>query len=310
MTRTPHRAVAFGAALVLTSAAIVLARNPDELTNQAGQRTIFVSAIDSRGVPVPGLGVTDFVVKEDGRPVVVEQAAISTTPMTVALMIDDSGVGLQSMREGAGALVNRLRGIASIAIVTTGGRNIRVMDYTASTPALMGAINRIFTRNVSGAFLTDGLVEVSREFTTREAARGVIVSVGVEGADFSEIRPSEVLATLQRSRALLFMVRLGRPVIGQSNALGVERGESLLDEHTRFNALLGQAPARTGGRLEQLVVHSGIPGAMDHIGVELAGQYAVSYASPNVNGADLRLEVSSTRRGVRVRAPARVGPPR
>ena len=36
-----------------------------------------------------------------------------------------------------------------------------------------------------------------------------------------------------------------------------ERGESMADEMTRFNAVLGQAPARTGGRIEQLASHSG-----------------------------------------------------
>ena len=276
----------------------------------AGSRTIYVTAVDDNGTPVPGLTATDFVIKENGRTQQVIGASPATTPLTVALMIDDSGLGLQSMREGAAAFVTRLRGLATIALITTGGRNITLVDYTDSTATLMAGLNRVYSRSVTGAFLTDGIVAATEHFTRREVARPVIVSMGVEGEDFSEVRPAEVLAALQRTRTQLYMVRLGRPLIGRSNALAAERGESLADEQTRFNAVLGQAPSRTGGRIEQLALHSGIPRLMSAIAEELAGQYEVTYATQQPAGIDLRLEVSTPRRGVKVRAPTRVGLPR
>jgi VWFA-related protein len=276
----------------------------------AGSRTICVTAIDDRGAPVAGLTAADFVVKESGRTQPVLGATPATTPLTLALMIDDSGVGLQSMREGAAALITRLRGLATIALITTGGRNITLVDYTDSTAALMTGLNRVYSRNVTGAFLTDGIVAATEQFSKREVTRPVIVSMGVEGEDFSAVRPAEVLAALQRTRTQVYLVRLGRPIIGRSNALGAERGESLADEQTRFNAVLGQAPSRTGGRIEQLALHSGIPRLMSAIAEELAGQYEVTYATQQPAGVDLRLEVSTPRRGLKVRAPTRVGLPR
>jgi hypothetical protein len=54
-------------------------------------------------------------------------------------------------------------------------------------------INRIYARNLTGSFLTDGILEVARVFGQREAERPVIVSIGVEGQDFSRARPQDVL---------------------------------------------------------------------------------------------------------------------
>jgi VWFA-related protein len=273
-------------------------------------RTVFVTAVDGKGVPVAGLATADFEVKEDGRKRPVVAAGPTDAPLVVVLMIDDSGLGLQSIREGAAALVTRLRGVAQIAIITTGGRNVALVDFTTDTGLLMSAITKIYARNVSGAFLTDGILEVARVFGQREAERPVIVSIGVEGEDFSEARPSDVLAALQRTRTQLYMVRIGATVFGQSNPSTANRGESLADEQTRFNAILGQAPPRTGGRIEQLSSHVGIPVRVEAIAAELASQYEVTYTTAQPNGVDLRLDVSTSRRGVRVRAPQRVGLPR
>lgn len=273
-------------------------------------RTVFVTAVDERGLPVTGLATTDFVVKEEGQTRRVVAAGPTEAPLIVALMLDNSGLGLQSIREGAAALITRLRGVAQIAIITTGGRNVAMLDFSTDTRLQMATLNRVLTNNVTGAFLTDGFLEVARVFGQREAERPVIVSIGVEGQDFSEVRPDTLLAALQRTRTQLYMVRIGNPVFGQSNPAAANRGETLADEQTRFNSILGQAPPRTGGRIEQLTSHVGIPVRVEAIANELASQYEVTYTTAHPRGVDLRLEVSSTRRGVRMHAPTRVGLPK
>ena len=49
---------------------------------------------------------------------------------------------------------------------------------------------------------------------------------------------------------------------------------------------------------------------MAAIADELLSQYELTYTTTQPQGTDIRLDVSSTRRGVRVRAPQRVGLPR
>jgi VWFA-related protein len=271
------------------------------------QRTVFVTVVDDKGAAVPGLSAQDFAVKEDGKVRPIVAAGPASAPLTVALMVDDSGVGLQSMREGAAAFVDRLRGRASVAIFRTSGRTIKIQDYTDSPAALIGTINKLYASNTTGALLVEGMLDLTRDFAAREVKRPVIMAVGNEGEDFSRANPSDVTTALMRTKTQLYMVRLGRPVIGQGNALGDLRGESNADEQTRFNAVLGQAPGRTGGRIEQLASHTGIPKMMADMATELAGQYEITFTVGNPNARDVRLEVTSTRRGLKVRAPARTG---
>jgi hypothetical protein len=124
------------------------------------------------------------------------------------------------------------------------------------------------------------------------------------------MRANEVLSILQRSGAQVYLVRLGRPVIGQSNPVEALRGESNADEATQANTVFGQAPSRSGGRSDQLNSHLGFLTSLERIAIELLGQYAVTYSSADLSARDLRLQVETTRRGVKVRAQTRVGPPR
>jgi len=298
--RTAQMIACVAAAGVLVGAGMTSAR-------AAAVRTVYVTATDDKRIPVRDLTAADFRIKEDGKTRDVVSVLIPEIPLSVVLMIDDSGLGLQSIREGAAAFVTRLKGRAEIAIISTAGRNTLLSDYTTSTPTLVAALNKTYARNANGAFLLDGLVEAMRTFTAREARRPVIVTVATEGAEFSDVLAEDVLNTLLRSRAQLYVVRLGQPVVGQSNPAAMERGQSLADEAIRLNAVLGQGPPRSGGRSEQLIQHTAIPRVMDQIATELVDQYAVTYSVADPSAREVKLEVETTRRGVRVRAPTRVG---
>lgn len=275
-----------------------------------GVRTVFVSVVDNKGVPIPDLTAADFTVKEDGKTRPVTTAEVSKVPMSVALLLDDSGLGLQSIREGAAGFVNRMRGVAEISITTTGGRNIKLQDFTDSPATLIGAINRVFARNQSGSYLVEGLVDAAESVAKREARRPVVLSIGVEGDELSSLRANEALAGIQRTGAQIYLVRLGRPVIGRGNALEAERGESMADEAIQANSVFGQAPARSGGKIEQISQNTGIPKIVDQIATELLGQYAITYSSANVSAPDLKFQVETSRKGAKVRAQNRVGPPK
>lgn len=275
---------------------------------QALTRTVYVTAVDGKGAPVPDLTAADFVIKEDGKVREIVTAGIATVPLHVALMLDDSGLALGGIREGAAALIDRLRGKAEIALITIGGRNLTAVNFTNDIPVLYQGLNRILARGTKGAYLLDGLLEVSRMFEQRNAPRPVIVMIATEGQEFSNLRADAVLDALQRSGARMYYIGIGAPVTaGYQPAYGDNRaGDSTQDEAAQRNTVLAAGPQRSGGRSEQSLQPTGIPVLMKQFADELIGQYAIVFhVSDTKAGAKLGVEVK--RRGVKVRAPARAG---
>jgi len=273
---------------------------------QDSTRTIFVSVMGDKGTAVPDLAVTDLVLKEDGKVRDIVALRQATEQLHVALLIDDNGYGLGFIRQGILDFVNGLRGRAEFAITTTSGRNIRLLDYTSDMQQLFPAINKLFARGQKGAYLLDGLMEAANDMTRREFTRGVILAVTTEGEEFSGTRTEPILDAIERSRAQVYLVNLGAPTMGTMNPASALRGESLLDEAGHRNVVFGAAPARSGGRAEQVVANSGIPMLMQQIATELACQYAVTYGTA-IGGVGGKLSLDTRRKGVRVRAPQRAG---
>src|SRR6188768_1217642 len=96
--------------------ALPLARTYAAPAIQPGTRTIFVTAFGDKGVPEKDMTAAEFLIKEDGKTREVVSAAISRTPMQILLMLDDSGLALGAIRQGAGQFVEALQGQAEFAI--------------------------------------------------------------------------------------------------------------------------------------------------------------------------------------------------
>jgi VWFA-related protein len=277
----------------------------------AGTRTIYVTVMGDKGKAVPDLAPGDFVVKEDGQAREVLAAAPATEPLHVALLIDNNGFGLGAIRQGMADFMARFNGRAAFSITTTSGRNIKVLEETADPRTLIEAIRGIYASNQRGSYLLDGLVEAATEVTRREFARAAIVAVTTEGEEFSSVRSEAVLDAIQHSGVQVYLVNLGAPTMAQMNPASALRGESLVDETGRRNVVFGAAPARSGGRVEQVVGNTGIPHVMAQMAEELAGQYAVTYRTDEALDADKdqgpKLSVDVRRKGIKTRAPQRVG---
>src|SRR5262245_25640136 len=85
----------FGGALCLALYALT---TPAALEAQALQRSIYASAVDQNGAPVPNLGPADFVVREDKVAREILAVAPATDPMQIALLVDNSQAGEQFTR--------------------------------------------------------------------------------------------------------------------------------------------------------------------------------------------------------------------
>ena len=270
-------------------------------------RHIYITALDKDGVPVKDLAPADLKVREDGSvmPVVGVQAA--TAPLAVALLVDDTGPGLRYIREGAGQFIQRLAGQAEIALVSI-AKNITIVDYTTRVDALYNGVRQLQTQNsasaVDGAYLLDAAHDAIRALQQREAERPVIVVLTLETTEFSSRRADPMLDELQRSGATLYVVTLGKPVLKTMTGWNEGPTQSLrenLDETGNRRKFLEQGSKRSGGRLEQVLLDSGVPGAMVGIADELRSQYVVVYSRDVSKPLSRKIEVSATRAGIKIR---------
>jgi VWFA-related protein len=300
----------FPACLAVCLGAVVIP-SPAAAAGQAvvpeGTRHIYISALDKKGTPVKDLTDKEVIVREDGavREIVAVQRA--TAPLEIALLVDDTGPGLRFIREGVGGFIQRLGGLAEIALVSTGGRNSVLVDFTGRVDTLYQGVRQLVTRTTSGAYLLDGVRDAIKALNEREAERPVIVVLTLEGPEFSSIRADRLLDELQRSRAVLHVVSLGKPTLKTMTGWNEMPSQSLrenLDENINRKKFLEDGSRQSGGSLEQVLVDSGIPRALQGLAEELASQYVVVYRRPEGPAAPKKITVSVQRSGVKVRARA------
>jgi VWFA-related protein len=260
-------------------------------------REVYVSVLDKRGAPVTDLTPADFLVKEDGRQREVLDVRPADKPLQIALLVDDSEAATEAtshLREGLAAFLERMHGKAEIALITIGERPTVVAQYSKDTEQLKQRTGRIFPRSGAGAYLLDGIMDASRGLQKREAERPVILAVSFEGVDYSNRHYQPVLDELAKSGAALHVIAVGSP------------SSSLSDEMRNRNIVIADGTSRTGGRRDQVLALSGLPDKMKQAADELLNQYVLTYGRPDTLIPAEKLEVTSTRPNVTVRARTRL----
>ena len=289
--------------LAVAAAALTFLPLAEVVTSgQGSMRTVYVAAVDKKNAPVMDLTAADFVVKEDGKVRTISRAPLASAPMQIALMLDNGGLSLGAIRQGAGQFIQTLQGKGEFAIFTVGGRMLPLIDFTTDVPKLYAGLKSLMARNTTSTDLLDGYIEVAGEFQRREAERPVIVTIASEGEEMSSAHAPAVLAAIQKSRAKFYYIGLGAPVT-QGTRGGLANSSNGSEAGSR-NAVLGAAPRNSGGRTEQVLHASGVTPLMKQFADELAAQYAVTYST---DATEARLSIETKRKGVTVRGPTRVG---
>jgi len=269
------------------------------LLAQATERVLYVSALDARSkAPVENLTASDVRVTEDGRTREVVRVTPATTPMPVAILIDNQAAAQRTIADLRNALVSflaELDGIGPIALVTTADRPTIIQDYTTDAAKLRDAANRIFAQPDSGATLLDAIVEVSKGLGKREDDRAAIVLVTMELTEFSNLHFSQVLDGLKSGGAMMSAVVL-------QNQAG-----SLQNDPARNRAVvLDRGIVETGGLRVDVLTSMSYGGALKQVAGALKHQHRVVYSRPQTLIPPERISVSAVSDGISLTgAPAR-----
>ena len=295
----------FGACLVIAGGA-AFAQDAATAVREGIARTVYITATGDKGAPAHDLTAADVTVKEDGTARTVLEVRPAAEPMQVVMLVDDSGAGIQYVREGVADFIRIVQRTAEIAVISTAGQNTVVVDFTSDPGALMNGVNRLATKTTSGGYLLDAIAESARTLTRREAPRPVIIVLALEGKEFSNVAAAQVLDVVRRSRAVVHVVSVGKPTMKTMTSWNQRPTDSIheaLDETMARNSVLAEAPRRSGGRLEQVGQATGIPTRLSEIAYDLRDQLVVTYSRPAGAKPVERIEVSVKRKGVKVRAP-------
>jgi hypothetical protein len=269
------------------------------LLAQATERVLYVSAIDARTkAPLETLTASEVRVTEDGRTREVLRVTPATTPMAVAILVDNQAAAGRTIADLRNALVSflaELDGVGPIALVTTADRPTIVQDYTTDATKLRDAANRIFAQPDSGATLLDAIAEVSRGLSKREEDRAAIVLVTLELTEFSNLHFSQVLDGLKSSGAMMSAVVL-------QNQAG-----SLQNDPARNRAVvLDRGVVETGGLRVDVLTSMSYGGALKQVAGALRHQHRVVYSRPQTLIPPERISVSAVTDGISLTgAPAR-----
>ena len=269
------------------------------LVAQSAERVLYVSVWEEKTrVPITGLGTDAFAVREDGAAREVLRVTPATSPMSVAILVDNSQSAtptIADLRKALASFVRSLDGIGAVAIIGLADRPTILRDYTTDQKQLQDGIHRVFAMPGSGSTLLDAIVEVSQGLAKRDTDRAAMVIVTGENREFSNRHYREVLEALDKSGAMMHALVLNGP-----------GGSSLDDEARNRASVLDLGPRASGGTRDDVLTSQAFEAKLLEFAAMLKSQHRVVYSRPQTLIPPEKIEVSAAKPGLAARGgPAR-----
>jgi VWFA-related protein len=282
-----------------------------EQARPARTRTLYVTATDKNGVPVTDLQATDFEVKIGGKVQEVASAQPASVPLRVALLVADQGTG--AFQLGIARFMQTLLGHAEFALISVLVQPVTIVDYSHDGPTLSAGLQRMGARGRErGAQLIEAIQEATNT-VKHEARRPVIVVLRLGGESPSQISGNQVRDELRKSGAALYVISAAgaegkapsqaRPGISGEQAQLAD--SELADSSANLSLVLGDGSKESGGRHDQVVATTHAK-TLEQLAQELLHQYEVACGVPDGVKPGDKVAVSSKRKGVTLRASARL----
>lgn len=256
------------------------------------ERVLYVSALDSKGEPVEGLGQDAFAVRENGIRREVLRVSRATEPIDISVLVDNSQAASDDVTFYRTALPKFLGAISpdnSVALIGLADRPTVLVPSTRETARLTSRAEGLFAQPGSGMTLLDAVSEVSDGLRRRDGPRAAVVAIFTDGTEFTNKYAKDVVAAATKVQAAVHLVTIGQ---------FAEDREHEVRERSFF---ISQAPRATGGQHLSMVAASGLDHALEKLARTIRSQYKVVYARPQSLIAPDSIEVTSTRDGLTVR---------
>ena len=282
MSRHPIVGLAAGGALALFISIVLVA--------QSAERVLYVSVWDeATRAPITGLGTDAFNVREDSARREVLRVAPATSPMAIAILVDNSQAAtptIADLRKALSSFVRALDGVGPIAIIGVADRPTILRDYTSDQKQLQDGLGKVFAMPGSGATLLDAIVETSQGLAKRDTDRAAIVIVTGENREYSNRHYQDVLAALGKGGAMMHALVLTGP-----------GGSQLNDEARNRASVLDLGPKASGGTRVDVLTSQAFEVKLQELAAILKSQHRVVYARPQTLIPPEKIGVSATTPG-------------
>jgi len=277
---------------------------------QPTTNTVHVSVADRNGSGVADMQAGDFELKVGGKKRDLVTARPAVVPLRIAILVSDAGTG--AFQQSIANFMQKLLGRAEFSLVSVIVQPETIVDYTGEAGVLSTALRRLGTRGTQrGAQLMEAIHDVVKG-ARHEGRRSVILVVRVGAEAPTTVSADVVREQLRKSGALLYVVSTvgaQRPAPSQARpGISTEQAQLRADEDNDgaidLAQVLGDGASESGGRHDQIISTTLVP-TLERIAAELLNQYEITFVREDGKPGD-KLSVSSKRKGVTVRAPARL----
>ena len=269
------------------------------------------TAVDGHGRPVTGLKPQDLEVLDEGRPQkILHFVEDATAPARILVLVDVSGsmdgqLRITSARMAATQFLASLGATDQVALAGFDNEYRALVNWTRDKSRILAAFADL--RPFGSTALHDALDHAAGDLARQAEGRRAVVVItdGVDTA--SRQTPDDVIA---RSRALdvpIYSISVVSPIDDPRS--GSYIGSAQPTAAVTGNALLERYATRSGGAAYVVSDFTGLKKAADSIGLDVRHQYRLGYDAPAGPPGFHRVEVRTSRKGVRVRTRSGYLPP-
>src|SRR5215510_13921055 len=173
---------------------------------QRTTKTLYVTALDNKGVPITDLDAAEIEAKAGGKAMEIVRMEAAQMPFRVAVIVSDAGVG--GFQQALANFMQKLLGKAEFGLISVITQPEVVSEYSSEGAVLREAVRRVGPRGRSrgaGAQLMEAIQDATRGVVS-DGRRPVILVLRVGGEAVTTLEGDDVRDQLRKSGAVLYVV--------------------------------------------------------------------------------------------------------